>query len=47
MSWWLWVIPFIIAIVIWEVVFRPHVIRLWVLIFPFLADLGAIAWARL
>lgn len=35
---WLWVIPLIIAIAIWDVVLRPYVIKLWVSIFPFLAE---------
>jgi CAAX protease family protein len=35
---WLWVIPFLIAIVVWEVVLRSYVDQLWVSIFPFLAE---------
>jgi membrane protease YdiL (CAAX protease family) len=35
---WLWVIPFIIAIVVWEVAFTSYVNNLWVSIFPFLAE---------
>jgi membrane protease YdiL (CAAX protease family) len=44
---WLWVIPLIIAIVVWEIVLNSYVSELWVSIFPFLAEppgysLGAI-----
>jgi membrane protease YdiL (CAAX protease family) len=44
---WLWVIPFIIASVIWDIAFTPSADKLWVSIFPFFAeppgyDLGTI-----
>ena len=44
---WLWVIPFVIAIVVWEVALKSYVSELWVSLFPFLAEppgysLGAI-----
>jgi membrane protease YdiL (CAAX protease family) len=35
---WLWVIPFVIAIVVWEIVLRSYVDKLWVSTFPFLAE---------
>jgi membrane protease YdiL (CAAX protease family) len=35
---WLWVIPLIIAIVVWEVALRSYVDKLWVSLFPFLAE---------
>ena len=35
---WLWVIPLIAAIVVWEVALGPSATRLWVSIFPFLAE---------
>ncbi len=35
---WLWVIPFIIAIVVWEIALRSYVDKPWVSIFPFLAE---------
>jgi membrane protease YdiL (CAAX protease family) len=35
---WLWVIPFLIAIVVWELAFTPYVDELWVSIFPFFAE---------
>jgi membrane protease YdiL (CAAX protease family) len=35
---WLWVIPFIIAIVVWEVALKSYADKLWVSIFPFLAE---------
>ena len=35
---WLWVIPFLIAIVVWEVALTSYVDKLWVSIFPFLAE---------
>jgi membrane protease YdiL (CAAX protease family) len=44
---WLWIIPFVIAIVVWEIVLKSYVSELWVSLFPFLAEppgysLGAI-----
>jgi membrane protease YdiL (CAAX protease family) len=35
---WLWVIPFLIAIVVWEIALKSYVIELWVWIFPFFAE---------
>jgi membrane protease YdiL (CAAX protease family) len=35
---WLWVIPFLIAIVVYELAFKPTVDGLWVSIFPFFAE---------
>ncbi len=35
---WLWVIPFLIAIIVWELALTPYVNKLWVSIFPFLAE---------
>ena len=35
---WLWVIPFVIAVAVWEVVLASSVTRLWVTVFPFLAE---------
>ena len=35
---WLWVIPFLIAITLWEIALRPSVTRLWVSILPFFAE---------
>lgn len=35
---WLWVIPFLIAITVWELLFASGAIDLWVRIFPFLAE---------
>ena len=35
---WLWVIPFLIAIVVWEVALKSYVDDLWVSIFPFFAE---------
>lgn len=35
---WLWVIPLIIAITVWEVALASYADRLWVSIFPFLAE---------
>ncbi|HKY55605.1 MAG TPA: CPBP family intramembrane glutamic endopeptidase [Anaerolineales bacterium] len=35
---WLWVIPFLIAIVVWELALTSYVDGLWVSIFPFLAE---------
>jgi membrane protease YdiL (CAAX protease family) len=48
---WLWVIPFIIAIVVWEVALGPYVSKLWVSLLPFLAEppgysLGAVFASR-
>jgi len=41
---WLWVIPFLIAITVYEIAIKPYVDDLWVSIFPFLPSLPAIAW---
>jgi len=35
---WLWVIPFIIASVVWDVAITPSADKLWVSIFPFFAE---------
>jgi membrane protease YdiL (CAAX protease family) len=35
---WLWVIPFIIALVVWEIALRSYVDKPWVSIFPFMAE---------
>jgi len=35
---WLWVIPFLIAITVWEIALVPSVTRLWVSTFPFFAE---------
>lgn len=35
---WLWIIPFMIASIVWEMGFVPHVDGLWVSIFPFFAE---------
>ena len=35
---WLWVIPFLIAIVVWELLLASYVDDLWVGLFPFLAE---------
>src|SRR3990172_7055974 len=35
---WLWVIPFLIAITVWEIAFKSYADKLWVSIFPFLAE---------
>jgi membrane protease YdiL (CAAX protease family) len=35
---WLWVIPFLITIVVWEVALKSFVSELWVSIFPFFAE---------
>ena len=35
---WLWVIPLIIAIVVWEIALRSYVDKPWVSLFPFLAE---------
>jgi hypothetical protein len=37
---WLWVIPFLIAIVVWEVALKSYVNEAWVSIFPFFAGRG-------
>ena len=34
---WLWLIPFILALVIWDLALTPPVSKLWVTIFPFFA----------
>ena len=39
---WLWVIPFLIASVVWDVGFTSNADELWVSIFPFLPSLPAI-----
>lgn len=48
---WLWVIPLIIAIVVWELVLRSYVDKPWVSLFPFLAEppgygMGAVFGSR-
>jgi membrane protease YdiL (CAAX protease family) len=35
---WLWVIPFLTAIIVWELALTSHVDGLWVSIFPFFAE---------
>jgi membrane protease YdiL (CAAX protease family) len=35
---WLWVIPFIIGNIVWGVAITPTAVKLWVSIFPFLAE---------
>jgi hypothetical protein len=35
---WLWVIPFLIAIAVWELAFASRATNLWLSIFPFLAE---------
>jgi CAAX protease family protein len=35
---WLWVIPLVIAIVVWEVALKSYVSELWVSIFPFFSE---------
>jgi membrane protease YdiL (CAAX protease family) len=35
---WLWVIPFVAAIVVWEVAVGPYVTRLWVSVVPLVAE---------
>ena len=35
---WLWIIPFLIAIVVWELALTSYVDDLWVSIFPFFAE---------
>jgi membrane protease YdiL (CAAX protease family) len=35
---WLWVIPFLVAITVWDIAFSPSVSRLWVSLFPFFAE---------
>jgi membrane protease YdiL (CAAX protease family) len=35
---WLWVIPFLIAIIVWEVALKSYVSDLWIAIFPFFAE---------
>jgi membrane protease YdiL (CAAX protease family) len=35
---WLWVIPFVIGIAVWQMLLAPSVNRLWVSIFPFFAE---------
>ena len=43
---WLWVIPFVIAIVVWEIALKPYVNELWVSIFPFFAEPPGYSMAR-
>lgn len=35
---WLWVIPLVIAIVVWETALAPYATKVWVSIFPFFAE---------
>ncbi len=35
---WLWVIPFLIAIVVWELALKSYLENLWVSVFPFFAE---------
>lgn len=35
---WLWLIPLIVAIPMWEMAVGPYATRLWVTVFPFLAE---------
>ena len=35
---WLWVVPFLIGITVWELVFSSYLDGIWVSIFPFLAE---------
>jgi uncharacterized protein len=35
---WLWVIPFLIGIIVWELALTSYVDRLWVSLFPFFAE---------
>jgi uncharacterized protein len=35
---WLWVIPFLIAIIVYEIALKPYVDELWISIFPFFAE---------
>src|SRR5690606_26955096 len=35
---WLWIIPFLIAIIVWEVALKSYVSDLWIAIFPFFAE---------
>jgi membrane protease YdiL (CAAX protease family) len=35
---WLWVIPFILAIIVWEVALKSYVSEPWVSLFPFFAE---------
>jgi membrane protease YdiL (CAAX protease family) len=35
---WLWVIPLLIAIIVYEIALKPYVDELWVSIFPFFAE---------
>lgn len=35
---WLWVIPFLIAIIVWELALTAYVDDLWVSTFPFFAE---------
>jgi membrane protease YdiL (CAAX protease family) len=35
---WMWVIPFLLGIIVWEIVFKSYADDLWVSIFPFFAE---------
>jgi membrane protease YdiL (CAAX protease family) len=35
---WLWVIPLVIGIIVWEMAVAPYATRLWLSVFPFLAE---------
>jgi membrane protease YdiL (CAAX protease family) len=35
---WLWVIPFLVAIIVWEIALKSYVSDLWIAIFPFFAE---------
>jgi len=35
---WFWVIPFVIGVAVWQIAFAPSVSKVWVSIFPFLAE---------
>ena len=35
---WLWLIPFLIGIVVWELLLTPYATRLWTSVFPFFAE---------
>ena len=43
---WLWVIPFLIGIGVWELALTSYVDGLWVSLLPFSPSRRAIAWAR-
>jgi len=44
---WLWVIPFLIGIVVWELTLTSSVDALWVSIFPFLAEPPGFSFAAI